>query len=150
MSKNEKMQELIMGNMPGLPQIIQNSMPMEMPRANYRQSTVGLFFGNVKRNQLVKSIEAEAKIAEQSKLAVQSKLDTIHSIVTFGPRVMDTIEQFGHLSNVRKLAERNMELGNTKLELEIYNLQMETKMSELDLNVRERQYNKMREEEGDE
>jgi hypothetical protein len=56
--------DMISGNMPGLPDIIQNSMPVEMPRASFRQSSVGLFFGNVKRNQLVKSMKAEAEMAE--------------------------------------------------------------------------------------
>ena len=110
MSKNNKlpqlrnpMNDLIMGNMPGLPEIIKNSMPVELPRASYQQNSVSLFFGNIKRNQLVKSVKAEAEIAEYSRQAVSSKLGTVHEIITFSSKVADTIGAYEHNKDMRRI-----------------------------------------------
>lgn len=93
------------GNMPGLPQIIQNSMPMEMPRASFQENSFSLFFGNMKRKQLVKSMKAEAEIAEYSRQAVHSKLEMITDIVTCSRRLEDTLGMYEHNKNMRRITE---------------------------------------------
>ena len=64
-----------------------------------------------------------------------------------------SLDEFHHKKNVRKLFEKNIELTNNKLEVEIYKLQAEAttsgweaKLSELDYNVKLKQYKKMEEE----
>lgn len=149
--------DLISGNMPGLPNIIQNSMPLEMPRASFKQGSVSLFFGNIKRNQLVKSVKAEAEIATQSRIAVHEKLEMVHELITFSARTQNTFQEYEHQQHMRRVAEdqaalttRNMELQNNKMEIEIYKLQAEAteaghnaNISELDYMMRKLQYEKM-------
>jgi len=155
------MNDLIMGNMPGLPEIIKNSMPVELPRASFQQNSVSLFFGNIKRNQLVKSVKAEAEIAEYSNRAVKAKLDTVHEIITFSSKVMDTIGVYEHNKDMRRIefekgnAEiRVLELSEQEKQVDIYIKQAqaqqigyEAKLTELDYNIRLKQYKKMAEEE---
>lgn len=141
------MQDLMQGNMPGLPQIIQNSMPVELPRASFQQNSVGLFFGNIKRNQLVKATKAEAEIARYSKESVQDKLETIHSIVTFSARTADTLGMYEHGKTMRALEVREKEADIYIKNAQAQQIGFEVKLSELDYNMRLKQYKKMEEEE---
>ena len=106
------------GNMPGLPQIIQNSMPVEMPRASFQQNSVSLFFGNMKRKQLVKSVRAEAEIAEYSRQSVHSKLEMITDLVTCSARLADTMGVYEHNKNLRRIVEEEGSARVTLLKLE--------------------------------
>ena len=137
---------LMQGNMPGLPQIIQNSMPVELPRASFQQNSVGLFFGNIKRNQLVKATKAEAEIARYSKESVQDKLETIHSIVTFSARTADTLGMYEHGKTMRALEVREKETDIYVKNAQAQLIGFEVKLSELDYDIRLEQYKKIKEE----
>lgn len=153
-------QDLITGNMPGLPQIIQNAMPPELPRATFEQGSISLFFGNVKRKQLVKSSEAEAKLARFSREQVEDKLGTIHALVTFSAKVSDTLGFYEHEKSMRSLAVqqghatlRNLELDAKEKEAKIQQLNYQTaliaqevKLTELEVSFKMKQYKKMEEE----
>ena len=39
---------LMQGNMPGLPSVIENAMPIPLPRMNYNDNPVSMIFGNFK------------------------------------------------------------------------------------------------------
>jgi hypothetical protein len=135
------------GNMPGLPQIIQNSMPVELPRASFQQNSISLFFGNIKRNQLVKATKAEAEIARYSREAVQDKLETIHSIVSFSARVADTLGQYEHNKTLRSLEVREKEADIYIKTAQAQQMGFEAKLSEIDYNIKLKQYNEMMKEE---
>lgn len=99
------MQDFMMGNMPGLPQIIQNSMPVELPRASFRQGSFELFFGNIKRKQLVKAAQAESDLARYSKEAVLDKLEVVHALVTCSHKMADTFGQYEHNKVMRRTVQ---------------------------------------------
>ena len=106
------------GNMPGLPQIIQNSVPVELPRASFQQNSFSLFFGNMKRKQLVKSVRAEAEIAEYSRQSVHSKLEMITDLVTCSARLADTMGVYEHNKSMRRIAEEEGSARVALLKLE--------------------------------
>ncbi len=125
--------DMIQGNMPGLPQIIQNAMPPELPRATFEQGSLSLFFGNIKRKQLVKSAEAEAKLARFAHEQTESKLATIHSLVTFSAKVADTLGLYEHNKSMRFVeiqqgyaVLRNLELDTKEKEARIQQIQYQT------------------------
>lgn len=162
---------LIMGNMPGLPSIIQNSMPPELPRASYKQGSIDLFFGNIKRGQLLKAVTAEAEMAEETRKAVHSKLEMIHEMITFSARTQNTFQEYEHQQIMRRVAveqsalttthmelvnenqkiqNENLQLQNDHLKVQTYKLQAEAtqagweaNISELDYKMRLKQFEKM-------
>lgn len=115
--------DLINGNMPGLPQIIQNAMPVALPQANFNQGSIGLFFGNVKRRQLVKAAQAEAELARYSREQVQDKLVVIDSLVTFSAGVADKLGAYEHNKDIRRIV---VQKGHAELRL----LELEAKEKE--------------------
>ncbi len=132
--KNEMtnpVQDMIQGNMPGLPQIIQNAMPPELPRATYQQSSIELFFGNIKRKQLVKSAKAEADLARYSREQVENKLEVVHSLFTFSAKVADTLGEFEHRKTMRALdiQEKHGFIQKIQSELKILDLEAKEKES---------------------
>jgi hypothetical protein len=134
-----------MDNLPELPQLFQSAMPVEIPRASFKQNSVSLFFGNVKRRQLVKATKAEAEIAEYSRQAVHSKLEMFHEIITYSARAQDTFAEYKHRETMRGL-----EVEEKRADIYIKNAQAqligyEVKLSELDLNIKLKQYKKMEE-----
>lgn len=140
------MNQIMMSGMPSLPQIIQNAMPVPLPQMQYNQNPISMLFGNFKRKRLEVATRLEADIAFNSNRALQSKLDSIHAIVTYSGRIADTLDEYEHKKRARRLFERNMELTNNKLEVEVYKLQAdattagyEAKMSEIDYKVRLKQ-----------
>ena len=155
-------QDLINGNMPGLPQIIQNAMPVELPRANFNQDSISLFFGNIKRRQLVTSAKAEADLARYSRQQVEDKLGSIKALVTFSFEITDKIGEFEHHKDMRRIevqkghAElRNLELDAKEKEARIQQINYQTamiaqevKLSELELNIKMKQFKKLEEEDG--
>jgi hypothetical protein len=106
------------GNMPGLPEVIRNSMPVEMPRASFQENSFSLFFGNMKRKQLVKSMKAEAEIAEYSRQAVHSKLEMVTDLVTCSSRLADTMGVYEHNKNMRRITEEEGSARVALLKLE--------------------------------
>ena len=133
------------GNMPGLPQIIQNSMPVEMPRASYNQSSIGLFFGNVKRKQLVKAMKTEAEMAEYAKQSVHSKLEMITDLVTCSARLTDTMGMYEHNKTMRNLEVQEKQADIYIKHAQAQQMGFEAKLSELDYNIRLKQHNEMME-----
>ena len=136
-----------LGNMPQLPQLFQNAMPIELPRASFNQNSISLFFGNVKRGQISKATKKEAEIAENQYRAVVAKQGALFEAITFGSKVEDYFAQIKHNTVIRDL-----EIQEKNADIYIKNAQaqqigFEVKLSELDYNMRLKQYKKMEEEE---
>jgi hypothetical protein len=159
------------GNVPGLPAMIKDSMPPDMPRPNFKDGPISLFFGNVSRKQVATAVKLEAEIAEDSRKIVQAKLDSYHDFLTFSARTQNTFRTYDHMEFMRQvekeqsgLRTRNMELQNENLELQNRKMEMEThklqaeamsagwnaKEDEMNFKMREIQFNKMLEEMGNE
>ncbi len=147
-------QDLISGNMPGLPQIISNAMPVELPQLNFNQSTIGLFFGNIKIGQLVKAKKGEAELARYSREQVEDKLAVVDKLLTFSAGVADTLHEFEHRKTMRMLEAqerqsivqiRQLEIQEKQADIYIKTAQaqqvgFEAKLSELDYKVRSKHY----------
>ena len=144
---NNPMMNLMMGNMPGLPQIIQNAMPVPLPQMNYNDGPVSMIFGNFKRARLKKAKELEADIAESSNRALGAKLNAIHEIVTFSAKVADTLAQYEHNKTMRVLEAQDKQADIYIKQAQAQQIGYEAKLTELDYNVRLKQYKKMEEEE---
>lgn len=129
--------KLMLGDMPGLPQIIQNAMPVELPRANFQQDSFSLFFDNVKRGQLVKATEREAKIAENSYRSIRAKLDTIKAVVTFSSEIKESFEEFEHRKTLRvyELQEREADVFIKRAQAQ--QMGFDAKSAEADWEMRE-------------
>jgi hypothetical protein len=138
---------MMQGNLPGLPQIIQNAMPVPLPRMNYNDNPVSMIFGNFKRSRLEKATDLEAKIAENSNRALVAKLNSIHEVVTFSARVADTLGEYEHNKTMRSLAVQEIQANIYIKNAQAQQIGYEAKLSELDYNMRLKQYKKMEEEE---
>jgi hypothetical protein len=146
----DPMNDIMMNGMPNLPQIIQSAMPKFIPPASYDQNPVSLALGNLKMGQLAKRAEREDDIARHTTNALVEKLRGTKAVVLFSNDIADSLDEFRHKKNVRLLFEKNIELTNNKLEVEIYKLQAEattagweSKMSELDCKVKTKQYSQI-------
>lgn len=147
------MQDFMMGNMPGLPAIIQNSMPVELPRASFKQGTIDLFFGNIKRNQLVKAAKAEADLARYSKEAVLDKLEVVQALMTCSAKMADAFGQYEHNKVMRRMAEDegrgkvvllNLEAEEKKAKIQQINYQtaliaQEVELSKIETQIKAKQ-----------
>lgn len=132
-----------LNNLPELPQLFENAMPIELPRASFTQNSISLFFGNVKRNQIVKSTKAEREIAENQYHAVVAKQGALFEAITFGSKVENHFAQIRH-----NTVMRDLEIQEKQADIYIKNAQAqqigyEVKLSELDYNMRLKQYKKM-------
>jgi hypothetical protein len=147
MSKNDKLPQLRnpMEGMSQLPQLFENAMPIELPRASFKQNSVSLFFGNVKRNQLVKATKAEAEIAEYSRQSVHSKCEAFFEVITLGSRVEDYFAQIKHNTIIRDLEVQEKQADIYMKQAQAQQMGFEAKLSELDYNMRLKQYQKMEE-----
>ena len=138
---------LMQGNMPGLPSVIENAMPIPLPRMNYNDNPVSMIFGNFKRARVEKATALEAQIAENSNKALVSKFNSIHEVVTFSARVADTIGMYEHAKTIRGLEIREKEADIYIKQAQAQQIGYEAKLSELDYNIKLKQYKKMEEEE---
>ena len=137
------MQDLMQGNMPGLPQIIQNAMPLPLPQMNYNDGPVSMIFGNFKRARLVKAKKLEADIAESSNRALNSKLNAIHEVVTFSARVANTLGQYEHAKTMRALEIQEKQADIYIKQAQAQQIGYEAKLTELDYKMRSKQYSEI-------
>jgi hypothetical protein len=137
------MMDLMQGNMPGLPQIIQNAMPVALPRMNYNDNPVSMIFGNFKRTRLEKATALEAQIAENSCRALQAKFTAIHEVVTFSAKVADTLGEYEHKKTMRSLEVQEKNADIYIKQAQARQMGFEANLSELDYNIKLKQYQKM-------
>lgn len=140
------MNEIMMNGMPNLPQIIQGAVPKFIPPASFDQNPVSLWFGNRKVGQLAKRAELEAKIAKDTTAALKEKLDGILAVVTFSDRIADTLGEYDHRKTMRNLAVQEKQTDIYIKQAQAQQIGWEAKLSELDYNLKLKQYQKMMEE----
>jgi len=153
-----------MRGIPGLPQIIENSLPIPLPRMTYDQNPISMIFGNFKRKRMETAMEVEARMAEHSGKAVTAKLDTIQAIITFSARVQDSFGEYEHRKELREQAVQQeikrlnlMELEAQEKQANIQLIQYKTaviaeevEMYKLENQIKRKQLQQMlNEEEGD-
>ena len=144
--KLNPMQDMMMNGMPGLPNIIQNSMPVAMPQMKYDNGPLAMFAGNYKRKRIAKASEHERRIAENSLAVVKAKFDAIHEVVTFSAKVSDSLGEYEHKKTMRDLFEQEKKTDIYIKQAQAQQIGWEAKLSELDYNLKLKQYQKMMEE----
>lgn len=137
------MQVVMQDGMPQLPSIVNNAMPTALPRMNFDDGVISMVFGTYKRRKMEESTALEAKIAGNCRDAVNAKLDAISRLMTFSTEIADKLGEFEHRKTMRSLEiqEKNAEIymKNAQAQLMGY----EAKQSELDYNIKLKQYQKM-------
>jgi hypothetical protein len=119
-------QDMMMGSMPGLPSIIQNAMPVALPQMNYTDNPVSMIFGNFKRKRVATATELEAQIAENSNRALVAKFNSIHEVVTFSSKVANTLGEYEHNRDMRRV---EFHKGHAEIKL----LELEAKEKEANI-----------------
>lgn len=140
------MNEIMMNGMPNLPQIIAGAMPKFIPPASFEQNPVSLWFGNKKVGQLAKRAEMEATIAKHTKNALLDKLEGMHAVVTFSEKIANTLGEYEHAKTMRGLAVQEKQTDIYIKQAQAQQIGWEAKLSELDYNLKLKQYQKMMEE----
>lgn len=141
------MLSLMLGNMPGLPSVIQNAMPIELPRPSFLQGPISLMFTNFKIGQLAKAQRGAADIAEYSLRAVKAKFETINEVLTFSAKVSDSLAEYEHKKTMRALSIQDMQASIYIKNAQAQQIGFEAKLSELDYNIKLKQYKQMTKEE---
>lgn len=147
MKDENPLHPMMMGNMPGLPEIIQSAMPVFIPQMTYDQNPVGMIFGNFKRKRIEKSTETEAKIAENTYRTLVAKLSSVKEIVTYTARIELQFAEYKHAKTMFELEEEEKKMDIYMKQSQATQAGFEAKLSELDFKTREKQFNKMMEEE---
>jgi hypothetical protein len=138
--------DLMLGNMPGLPQIIQNAMPVIIPQMQYNQNPVGMIFGNFKRKRIAKAYEFEAQIAEAAARRTRSNVQAITDVVTCSGGIADALGEYEHRKTMRSLEIREKESDIYIKNAQAQQIGFEAKLSELDYDIKFIQAKKMKEE----
>lgn len=137
------MMDLMVGNMPGLPNVISNAMPTTLPRMNYNDNVISMIFGTYKRRKMNEATEFEKRIAENCRDSVKAKFDTILEVVTFSARVNDSLGQYEHNKTIRLLEVQEKQADIYIKNAQAQQIGFEAKLSELDYNIKLKQYQKM-------
>lgn len=144
--KLNPMQNMMQNGMPGLPNIIRSSMPVAMPQMQYDNGPLSMFAGNYKRKRIAKASEHERKIAENSLAVVKAKFEAIHEVVTFSSKVADTLGDYEDKKTMRGLAIQEKQADIYIKTAQAQQIGWEAKLSEMDYNLKLKQYQKMMEE----
>lgn len=140
---NNPMMNLMLGNMPGLPDVIQNAMPYELPRPNFNQNPLSLILTGWKIRKLDEMQERTARIAENAHRAVKAKFDTILEVITYSAKTNDAISQYKHNETMRTLEVQEKQAQIYLLKAQAQSAGYEAKQSELDYNVKFEQMKEM-------
>lgn len=148
MSKNlpkmiNPMQSLMMADMPGLPEIIGNAMPVVMPQMAYNTNPLAMMGGNWKRKRIEKATEMEARIAENANRALQAKLNSMITVITFSSRVSCELAEHDHKKTMFQLEEQEKQMDIFIKQAQAQQAGFEAKLSELDFQIREAQMKKI-------
>lgn len=120
------------GGFPGAPQLIQNLRPLDLPRPSFDQNPVGLFLGNIKIRQIEKMAGRKANIDEATNRSIQANLDSYKRFFTFTGEVYDTLRQYEHNNEMRKI---EVQTGHARLEL------IKQEIEEKKTNIKEKEAN---------
>lgn len=139
------MNDIMLHGLPGLPQLIGNAMPVVIPQMNYNQNPVGMIFGNFKRKRIAKAYELEAHIAESSYKRVKATADITHELIALSGRVADTLGEYEHKKTMRSLEVQEKSADIYIKTAQARQMGFEANLSELDYNMKLKQYQKMNE-----
>jgi hypothetical protein len=143
---NDNMPQVMgpMSNFPELPKLFQNAMPIEIPRASFSDGHWSLFLGNIKRGQIEKATDREAKIAENQLRSVNAKQEALFLAITFGPKVENFFAETKHNTIIRELEVQERQADVYMKQAQAQQAGFEAKAAEADWEMREIQMKKMK------
>lgn len=129
------MMDLMSGNMPGLPGIIQNAMPTTLPRMNFNDNVISMVFGTYKRRKMAEATGFEKQIAENCRDSVKAKFEAIFEVVIFNEKFKDAMGEYEYKKIMRDLAIQKEQAQVYLLQAQAQTAGFEAKRSELDYNI---------------
>jgi len=134
------MNQMMMGGLPGFPDIFRDVFPQNMPSLPFETGFFGRKFHKWKVMDLVeiKKMEAEGAAADAAKFT--ANMSKITEAVLFGPRIMNMHSQIKHEQTMREMLERKAEAEVTKIQYETAILANEAKLGDLEVKAKEKQY----------
>lgn len=140
------MQAMMQDGMPQLPNIINNAMPIALPRMNFDDGIISMVFGTYKRRKMEESTALEAKIAQNCRDAVFAKFDTISRVLTYSAETADKLAEFEHRKTMRGLEVQVRQADVYFKTAQAQQAGHEAELSRIDLEIKSIQFNKMKEE----
>jgi hypothetical protein len=139
------MNQMMMGGMPGLPDIFRDAFPKNIPPLPHNVGFIGrkLYKGKVRDLVAIKELEAAGAEADFGKF--QSNAGKITEAVMFGPKIINMHEELEHGKTMRALEQREKIADIFIKEAQAQMMGYEAKSAEVDYNIRQRQYKKMEE-----
>lgn len=154
---HKPMMDLTTGNNAGLPALVNKLFPATTKKVTPNDGAISLVLDSWKIKKVAECAEGEKRIAQANRDALVAVLDGFHAFVTSSARIADTLMDFEHKKNMRFI-----EFDKGKAELELLKLEAkekeadiyikqaqaqqagyEAKLTELDYNVRLKQYKEM-------
>ncbi len=135
-------------------EIIRDAMPISVPPREYSDGFIRGMIHNAKLGQMAKSENRRGDLAEAQLRRVRGNLEMIKAITTFSASMQDAFHEFKHRERMRDKEFEGVTLENQKTELKnqfLYQkikeqegknilLQMEIKQQEIDLRMKEKEF----------
>jgi len=137
------MSSLMTGGMPGLPDIFKDAFPQNMPSIPYDAGFIRRKFHKGKTRDLMEIKQFEADGAEADARKFKANLGKITEAIMFGPKIMDMQHEFEHKRIMRNLLEQRTQAEVYMIQAQAKQAGHEAQLSELDYNIRLKQYQKM-------
>jgi hypothetical protein len=139
------MNRMMMGGMPGLPDIFRDAFPQNIPPLPHNVGFIGRKLHKVKVRDIVEIKQLEAAGAQADAQRFSSNLAKITEAVMFGPKIINMHEELQHGKSMRALEQREKIADIFIKEAQAQQIGYEVKLSELDYNIRLKQFKKMEE-----
>lgn len=136
---NPMVPEVVFPKLNSLPAMFQNALPPTVPQAQYKAGIVPIvsnFIHNIKLEQMEKSANLEANIAEHHVRKLRANLDGIKELILFGQKYELEVKSLHSAIRLIDINEQKAQAEMVNLQLKNVNEQNEVKMSFLDLKMR--------------
>jgi hypothetical protein len=138
--------QVIQPQMPMLPELFQNAMPVPIPQMQYESGFLADWAHNWKLARIAKASGREADISEHKCRMTKANLDTMKALMTFSASVQMEFKRFEHEVKCQEHAVRVMSLEEKKIEAEVISVQLknqllhgEVQLNEVELKIKMKQ-----------
>lgn len=121
---------------PMFPDLLANAMPVPVPQMEWQTGLLHDFFHNWKLLRVERATGREASIAENKNRLVKANLSTIKEITTFSASLKDSLEEYDHKSQMRRITLETEKSKLVEQQLKNMLLQGEVKLNEVELKIK--------------
>ena len=119
---------VMQSGLPVTPQILENAMPVSVPKMEWESNFVEDWVHNWKLGRLQKAAERRAAIQSANTSSVQTSLESIKSVVTFSSELKAHFEEIEHRKAMWKAEQQSAELKNVILQAEAESAKLDVMM----------------------